>query len=211
MGAQAGQGYHYPPRGNIFLGRGLVANNALSGMGKNDMVVVESASRQADLSTYPVLDEALAAYYIMDKDRREEIREGEERILRWYEVVTRSMRSVFGSSPYYKSKLYKDEAKVAAVWLLGEYRDIYGDRQLAVNVDLRDEEGVTESFTGRLKPAPGISISGEYPVAVAILKIGPLIRRQLEEYVRSHEAYKISDEGASRLQGLLDIMNSHVP
>ena len=191
---------------STFFARGFAAESALGRIGKNDMATVESSVRRADLSAYPVLEGALNDYYILDLDRREEIQEAEECVLRWYEVVTRGMRSVLGTSPYYNSSLYDDEVKAAAVWLLGEYRDIHAGRQLALNIDLRDEAGVTGNFTGRI--GTGTQVSSEYPVAVAILKIGSAVKRDLERFARSHERYKMSAEGAARLRQLADLVSS---
>ena len=189
-----------------FWARDFVARQALGRMGPNSMAAVKSATARADLSAYPELKGALNAFYIIDLDRRKEILRAENAVSRWYEVVTRSMRSVLGTSPYYNSKLYDDEVKAAAVWLIGEYRDIYAGRELALNIDLHVEASVTEGFAGRIETET--KTSSEYPVAVAILKIGPAVKRDLETFARSREHYKISEEGAARLRQLADLVSS---
>jgi hypothetical protein len=171
----------------------------LSRMADNDAVTVLDAPRAADLSLYPQLNSALDAFSTNSIEDRDEVVEAYKQVLRWYEVVCRSLRSIIERR---RNEVYDDKAKIASIWLMGEYRDVSGMEYLAENIDLRDASSLSATFSGRLQVS---GFSSEFPAETALMKIGPSAKERLERMAASPGS-KISAEGAERLRQLANRM-----
>jgi len=117
---------------------------------------------KGSLSGYPNLSQALAGV----RSTEDAFCYGpEDSILRWYEVVCRSMRSVLEPS---RQNVYANEIKATAAYVLGEFRAQYG-QMLLWNIDLEDEKGVCGQYYKTLAVQTS---EPEYPCVVAMIKLG---------------------------------------
>lgn len=118
---------------------------------------------ERSLSAYPSLQKALTGLRSSERPVR---RTAEDVILRWYEIVCRSMRSVLKPS---RADLYSNDIKATAAYILGEYRTHSG-QMLLWNIDLKDENSVCARYT---KTIDVRTSETAYPCVVALLKLGP--------------------------------------
>lgn len=105
------------------------------------------------------------AFVELRSPSRQVRRAAEKVVLRWQEVVCAGMNSVLESS---KAHVYSDGVKVAAAYLLGEYRSRSSYR-LLLNIDLKDENGDCATYARSLAVETS---DGAYPCAVALIKMG---------------------------------------
>ncbi|HUT28543.1 MAG TPA: hypothetical protein VMX13_02035 [Sedimentisphaerales bacterium] len=126
-----------------------------------NVTLVETRQRTL-LEKYPNVAQAIAQLRSTDDSL---VQEAEDSVLRWYDVVCRSMYSVLKPS---REAVYSNEVKATAAYLLGEYRAWYG-QMLLWNIDLKDQNDVCGQYAQTLiaqAPEP------QYPCAVAMVKLG---------------------------------------
>ncbi len=119
---------------------------------------------KGSLSRYPNLSQALSGLRSTEESL---CRSAEDSLLRWYDVVCRSMHSVLKPS---RKNVYPNEIKATAAYVMGEFRapSRYG-QMLLWNIDLEDEKAVCSQYYKTLAVQTS---EPQYPCVVAMIKLG---------------------------------------
>jgi len=158
-------------------------------------VSVAPGGASVDLAAYPKLRSALTKIGAQDAKPEEAHREAVA-ILYWHDEVVQN-----GLSSILDTGAYSDDVKIAAAWLLGEYR-IRSDGLLNL-MDVRDERALTATYPARLQ-VTGPGSDAEYPAVIALLKAGPLSPSGIIEEIASRNMSQSGRDRAARLLMLTD-------
>jgi hypothetical protein len=149
----------------------------------------------ADLSGYHLLKAALDGLASSTAKPEAGARSGGI-INRWYtSIVSPGLGRIMSSS------VFPNDTKMAAIWLMGEYR-VQKDAMLTY-LDIRDDANATKGYPARLA-VTGLGSDEEYPAAVALMKAGPLSPRKIIEAVTVRDISQPARERAARLLMLTD-------
>lgn len=131
---------------------------------KDNMTLVADRPK-GSLAAYPALARSLSGL----RERNWKTRfDYEDAVVRWYEVVSRSMDSVLKPPRPGSPDVYSNEVKATAAYVLGEYR-IPRPFARIKNIDLRDEKGVCDRYAQTLTVAVG---EPDRPCVVSLVKSG---------------------------------------
>jgi len=142
-------------------------------------ISVRSTGPTADLSAYPVLSNALADLAASEDDRS--WYNPQVTIYRWNKAVVDGLQSILGVDVWWRD-VYPDNVKITAAYLLGEFKP-RKIRQLLMNIDLKDEEGICANYPEVLKVE---TPEAEYPCAVALLKSYPYTYTKTDQALEDH-------------------------
>ena len=136
---------------------------ALENAGFSDKVRVERMqSPPVSLNDFPMLQTALVDMYSTDLRTREH---AQNTLLLWDSMICKGLLSILDAR---HRDLYASDARIAAVFLLGEFRTTLAAEALLKSAGLTDPENIRSGFPQRLKPDSGTS---DYPAIDAMRKI----------------------------------------
>jgi hypothetical protein len=160
-----------------------------------DNVTVKGGRQSADLSSYRFLGKALDDLRV---DNPDTLREAEDALLEWYRVVGDGLVNIIESG---EQPAHAPGVRATAIWLLGEYR--VPRSQLALEIEARDEDGVTSAYPAVLEVA---DIEPSHYVAHALVKCGRKVKAST--YVHKLPSATLTGSGRELLAQALSLIDA---